>query len=104
MNMGIFQNIIFPTLKGEHTGPKYYLLTESIYGLNIHDAYNKIGLFYTWNLFEVIKGMNNITSCFLSWINNKDYYYQSYVKNHKIPEIAILVDNCSGKDKNNTMI
>ena len=48
--------------------------------------------------------MNNIASCLLCWINDKGYYYQSYGKNHKMPGIAILVDNCSGQNDNNEMI
>ena len=37
-------------------------------------------------------------------LNGKGYYSQSYGKNHKIPEIAILVDNYGGQKKNNSMI
>ena len=48
--------------------------------------------------------MNNIPSFPLCWINNKGYYYQSYGKNHKMREIAILVENWGGQNKNNLMI
>ena len=48
--------------------------------------------------------MNNIASCFLIWINDKGHYYKSYGKNHKMPEISILVENCGGQNKNNVMI
>ena len=48
--------------------------------------------------------MNNIASCLLRWINNKGYYYQSYGNKNKMPEITILVYNCSVHKKNNLMI
>ena len=47
--------------------------------------------------------MNNIASCFLRWLNDKGYYSRSYGKNYHMPEIAILVYNCGGKNKNNVM-
>ena len=48
--------------------------------------------------------MNNTSSCLLCWINEKVYCYQSYVRNHNINKIAILVDNWGGHNKNNVMI
>ena len=48
--------------------------------------------------------MNNIASCFLRCLNDKGFYSQSYVKNNKMPEIAILVDNCGSQNKNNVTI
>ena len=48
--------------------------------------------------------MENIASCLLCWINEKGYYSQSYGKNHKMPEIAILVDKFCGQNKNNVII
>ena len=48
--------------------------------------------------------MNNIASFLLFWLNDKGYSSQSYGKNHKIPEIGTLVDNCGGQNKNNLMI
>ena len=48
--------------------------------------------------------MKKIASCFLRWLNDKGYYYQSYGKNHKMPKIAVLVDNCGGQNKNNLTI
>ena len=41
--------------------------------------------------------MKILESCLLRWINDKGYSSQSYGKNHKMPEIAILVDNCGGQ-------
>ena len=48
--------------------------------------------------------MKTITSCLICWLNEKGYYYKSYGKNHKMPEIAIFVDNYGGQTKNNLMI
>ena len=48
--------------------------------------------------------MKNIDYCLLCWINGKGYYYQSYGKKHKMPEIAIPIDNCGGQNKSNAMI
>ena len=48
--------------------------------------------------------MNNIVYCLLRWLNYKGYYSQSYRKDNKMPEIAILVDNYGGQNKNNLMI
>ena len=48
--------------------------------------------------------MNNISSCLLRFLNAKGYYYQSYGKNHNMPEISILVDNCGGQNKKIVMI
>ena len=93
-----------PRFKGEQTRPTYYLLTDNIYGLGIHDASNNICSVYNWTEFEGKKSINNIVSCILCCINAKGYYSQSYGKNHRMPEIAILVDNCSGQNKNNLLI
>ena len=68
------QNILLPSFKGEHPIPTYYLLPANIYGLGINDASNNICPFHTWIEFEVKKGMNNIASCILCWINAKGYY------------------------------
>ena len=48
--------------------------------------------------------INNIASCLLHCINDKGCYSQSYGKNHNMPEISILVDNCGGHNNNNVMI
>ena len=48
--------------------------------------------------------MNNISSCLLIWCNNKGYYSQSYGNNNKMPEIAIVVENCGGQKNHNVMI
>ena len=48
--------------------------------------------------------MKNSASCLLCCINDKGYYYQSYDKNHKMPEISVLVYNYSSQNKNNVMI
>ena len=48
--------------------------------------------------------MNNISSWLLCLLNVKGYYSQSYGKNNNILEIAILVDNFGGHNKNNLMI
>ena len=100
----MFQNILFPRSKVEHPGPTYYLPPANIYGLGINDDSNNICSIYTWTEFEVKKGMENIASCLLCYINDKGYYYQSYGKNNKIPKIDILVNKCSGQNKNNIMI
>ena len=50
------------------------------------------------------KGMNNIASRLLCFLNDKGYYFHLYGKNHKMPEIDILVDNCGGQNNNNLMI
>ena len=59
---------------------------------------------YTCTGFEVKKGMNNIASFLLHWLDYNGYYSQSYGKNHKMPEISIIFDNCGGQSKNNVMI
>ena len=100
----IMHNILLPSFKGEQPGPTYYLSPENIYGLVINDASNNICSVYTWTEFEGKKGMNNIYSCLLHWINDKGYYYQLYGNNHKMPEIAILVDKCGDHNRNNVMI
>ena len=89
----MFKNILLSRFKGEQPGPTHYLPPANIYGLVMHDAYNNICSVYTWTEFELNKGMNNIAYFLLSWINDKGYYSQSYSKNHKMPEIDILVDN-----------
>ena len=61
-------------------------------------------VFYTYTGFERKKGMKNIASCLLCWINVKGYYYKSYGKNNKMTEITIIVDNCGAQNKNNAMI
>ena len=48
--------------------------------------------------------MKNSAPCLLCCINDKGYYYQSYDKNHKMPEISVLVYNYSSQNKNNVMI
>ena len=48
--------------------------------------------------------MKKISSCLLLWINDKGYYSKSYGKNHNMPKITILVDNCGGQNKSNVMI
>ena len=48
--------------------------------------------------------MNDVAYCLIFWLNDKGYYSKSYGKNNNIPEFAILVDNCSGQNKNNVMI
>ena len=63
-----------------------------------NDASNNICSVYTWTEFEGNKGMNNVASCLLSWLNDKGHYSQSYVKNNKMPEIAILFDNYGGQN------
>ena len=82
-----------------------YLLpvADHIYGLSIHDASNNRCYFYNVTEFEVNKGMNNIAYCLLFWINYKGCCYQSYCKNNNIPEITILVDNCSSQNNNYVM-
>ena len=102
--MDMCQNILLPSFKVEHTVPTYYLQPANIYGLDIHDASNKICSVYTWTGFEGNKGIKNTDSCLLLWINDKGYYSQSYGKKHKMPEIDLLVDNCGGQNKNNVMI
>ena len=99
--MGMCQNIIIPSFKVEQYRPTYYILPANIYGSGIQDASNNICSIYMWTEFEGKKGMNNIASWLLLWINDKDYYYQSYVKNNNIPEIAILFDNWGVQNKNN---
>ena len=98
------QNIHFPGFKGELPRPTYYLFPENICGLGINYASNHIYYAYTWTEFELKKGLNNIDYCLLCWIDDKGYYYQSYSKNNKMPEIFILVDNCCGHNKNNVII
>ena len=90
--------------KGKHHGPNYYLSPANIYGLGIHDSTNNICSVYTWNKSEGNKWTNNISCCLLFWINYKGYYSKSYGKNHKMPEITILVDNCGNQNNNNVMI
>ena len=91
--MDMCHNILLPIFKVEQTGPTHYLPPDNIYGLLIYDYFNNICSVYTWTEFELNKGMNNIAYFLLSWINDKGYYSQSYSKNHKMPEIDILVDN-----------
>ena len=40
----------------------------------------------------------------LCWLDYKRYYYKSYCKNNKIPEIVFFFYNCGGKNNNNVMI
>ena len=104
VTMDMYYNILLPGFKGEHPGPNYYLLSDNIYGLGIHDSSNNICSVYAWNYFEGRKSVNNIASCLFCWLNDKGYYSQSYNKNHKMSEIDIPVDNCGGQNKNNVMI
>ena len=97
-------NILLPSLKIEHPGPTYYLSPANISGLVIHDASNNICSVYTWAEFEGKKGVYNIASFRLCCFNYKGWYSQSYGKNNKMPEIAILVDNCGGQNNNNVTI
>ena len=64
-------HILLPGFKGENPGPTYYLSPTNIYGLIIHDASNNTCSYYTWTEFEIKKGMNNIASCLLCWLNDK---------------------------------
>ena len=93
-----------PSFKGENHGRAYYLSPSNIYGLGIHDASNNICYVYTWTELEGKKGMNNISFFLLRFLNEKRCYSQSYGKNNKMTEIAILVGNCGGQNKNNIMI
>ena len=90
--------------KGEQPGPTHYLPPANIYGLVMHDAYNNICSVYTWTEFEGKKLMNNVESCLIHWINEKWCCYQSYGKNHKMPEIDSIIDNCGGQKNNDAMI
>ena len=92
----MFQNIIFPSFKGEQPRPNYYLFPDNIYGLVISDASNNIRSVYTWTEFEVKKGMNNIASCLLCCLSYKGYYSQSYGNKNKMPEIYIHISNYGG--------
>ena len=102
--MDMWKNILLSGFKGEKSGPTYYLLSEIFYGVGIHDDSNNICSVYTWTEFEGENEMNNIAYFLLLCLNDKGYYSQSYGKNNKAPEIAILVDNCGGKNKNNVII
>ena len=98
------QNILLPRFKGEQTGPTYYLLPANIYGLGIKDDYNDSCSVYTQTEFEGNKGMKNIAYCLFGWLNDKGYYSQSCDRNHKMPGIALLVENCGVQNKNNLII
>ena len=98
------QNIFLLGSKGEQPVYTYYLSPANIYGLVVHDVYNNTYSVFTWSEFEGRKGMNNIASCLLRWLNYKEYYSQSYGKNHKMPGISILFDNCGSNNNNNLMI
>ena len=93
---GHFHNMFLSSFKGEHPGPTYYLSPANIYGVDIHDASNNIFSVYNWTEFEGEKGVKNIASCLLRWLNDKGLYSRLYSKKHKIPEIAIIVYNCDG--------
>ena len=100
----MWQNIFLPSLKYEHPRPTYYLSPANIYSLVIHDDSNNICSVYTWTEFEGERGMKNISSCLLCWINDKGYYSPPHGKNNKTPEITILVENGCGQNKNNLTI
>ena len=97
-------NILLTNFRGEQPGTTYYLPPANIYGLGIHDDSNNICSVYTWTEFKGKKAMNNISSWLMFWLNEKGYCSQSYGKNHKMPKIDILVDNCGFQNKNNLMI
>ena len=102
--MDICQNIILPIFKGEQPVPTYYLSHANSFGLFIHDTSNNVSSVYAWTEFEVKKRMNNIASFLLCWLNYKGSSSKSYGKNHKMPEIDILIDSCGGQNMNNAMI
>ena len=68
----MWQNIPLTIFKGEQPVSTYYVSPVNIYGLGVHDASNNIFSVYTWDEFEVNKGMSKISSCLLFWINAKE--------------------------------
>ena len=102
--MDMCHNILLRGFKSEQPGPNYYLPQSNIYGSDIHDYSNNICSVYTWTEFEGKKGMDNIASWILCWLNDEGYYYQSYGKKNNMPKIVIIFDNWGGKNKKNAII
>ena len=102
--MDMCHNTPLHSFKGKQPRPTYYLPPSNIYGSGIHDASNSICSVYTSTEFEGKNGMNNITYCLLSCLNDKRYYSKSYSNNHEMPKIPIIVENCGSQKKNNIMI
>ena len=71
MTMDMFQNVLLPGFKFEQPGPTYYLTPANIYVPGINDASNNIFFIYICTEFEVKKGVKNMTSCLLCYINDK---------------------------------
>ncbi len=103
------QNMEMPCFGGNQPGDSYYFTPLCVYNLGIvncahvhageTDAKDHMHCHVYWECI-VSKGENNVASLILKYLT----YAKNIHENEKGGELNIVFDNCSGQNKNNTLL
>jgi hypothetical protein len=96
------QNMDMPFFGSEQPGDTYYCTPKTVKNLGIVDVAPAKDILYTYVYceHEGSKGGNNVTSLLHRYIDTK---YGFDARNPK-KKLSIVMDNCSGQNKNNTVL
>ena len=99
--MDYSQNLYLPNFGAEQPGETYFYSPLNVYQFGIVDCSEKEDKLhaYVYREFEGKKGGNNVVSCLLE--NFKEW---GFFANVQEGEITINADNCTGQNKNKTVI
>ena len=94
------QNLNLPHLGADQPGDTYYFSPLSIFCFGVCNAINNELTAYIYNESEGAKGGNNVASLVI------DYVKHNFVHDDKVPmkELNIIMENCTGQNKNRMVI
>ena len=96
------QNLEVPFLPIDQPGDCYYFSPMSVYCLGIVDCISDRLHAYVYPESAGAKGANNVVSFLYHFL--KANYFTNHQHNGPLPALNLIMDNCGGQNKNNTVI
>ena len=96
------QNLEVPFLPIDQPGDCYYFSPISVYCLGIVDTITDRLHAYVYPESAGAKGANNVVSFLYHFL--KTNYFTNPISNCPLPSLNLIMDNCGGQNKNNTVI
>ena len=100
--MDYSQNVGLPQFGASQAGPSYYYSPLNVYIFGIVDCGVEGGQLdaFVYTEGKGLKGGNNVASLLMIYLKKKGWLDEY----HYAPELNILLDNCSGQNKNNMVL